>query len=228
MENKAVVITGASRGLGKAIAEAFAFKKAKVIISSRDKKDLEQVAEEINATAIVADVTKENEVIELVQKVISQFGKIDIWINNAGIWLPSGPVEEVDMKRAHDIFEVNLFGTAYGSRAILPQMKKQGYGIIVNIVSTAALQGRPNQTMYSASKHAEKGFTDSLREEVKGTGISVIGIYPGGIKTNLFDEQKPKEFDDFMLPESIAEKIIENLEKPKPEIEMVLRRPAQT
>ena len=227
MEDKVVVITGASRGLGKAIAENFSLKGAKVVISGRNKSDLDLVSKEINALPVVADVTKEDELFDLVKKTILQYKKIDIWINNAGIWLPNGPVEDIDIKRAHEIFEVNLFGTIYSTRAILPHMKKQGYGIIINIISTSALQGRPNQTIYSASKHAEKGFTDSLREELKDTNIKIIGIYPGGIKTNLFDEKKPKDFDLFMTPESIAQIIVENLEKQEPETEIVIRRPGQ-
>ena len=228
MENKVIVITGGSRGLGKAIAENFAVRKAKVVISGRDREALEQVSKETGAISVVADITRENEVSELAEKAVSPNSERSISGSTMpGVWLPSGPLEEVDMKRAHDIFEVNVFGTMYGSRIALSRMKKQGYGTIVNIVSTAALQGRPNQTIYSASKFAERGFTDSLREEIKGTGITVIGIYPGGIKTNLFDEQKPKEFDDFMSPESIAEKIAANLGKAQPETEVILRRQGQ-
>ena len=227
MENKVVVITGASRGLGKAIAQVLASKKAKVVVSGRDKKDLQQVAKEIGATAIVADVTKEKDVLKLAYDVVAKFGQIDIWVNNAGIWLPRAPIEEVDMKRAHDMFEVNLFGTVYGARAALAQMRKQGHGTILNIVSTSALTGRPLSSMYSASKYAARGFTDSLREEIKGEGITVIGAYPGGIKTHLFDEKIPDDYSDYMTPESVAQKIVENLEKTIPETEIIIRRPSQ-
>jgi short-subunit dehydrogenase len=106
-------------------------------------------------------------------------------------------------------------------------MKKQGYGMIVNVISTSALQGRPNSAIYSASKHAARGFTDSLREEVREAGITVIAIYPGGIKTNLFDEKKPADFDKFLSPEPVAEKIVENMEKKDPEPEMIIKRPGQ-
>ena len=227
MENKIVVITGGSRGLGKAMAEIFASKKAKVILSDRDSEELEKVSKEIHTLPVVADVTKEDEMFKLAQSAVFQFGKIDIWINNAGVWLPRAPIEEVDMKRAHDLFEVNVFGTIYGSRAALGQMKKQGYGTIINIISRSALGPRPNSAIYSASKHAAKGFTDALRGELEDKGILVIGIFPSGIKTNLFLEQRPEEFGDFMSPESVAEKIVENLEKAKPEIEMLIERPGQ-
>lgn len=227
MKDKVIVITGASKGLGRAMAQILASKGAQVVISGRDAQDLAQLSKEIGATAIVADVTREDQVSELAARTVAASGRIDIWINNAGVWLPRASIEDTDMKRAHDMLEVNLFGTVYGSRAALIQMKKQGQGMIVNILSTSALQGRPNSALYSASKHAAKGFTDSLREEVKGQGISVIGVCPGGIQTHLFDEKKPEDFDEFMTPEFVAQKIVENLESSVPETEMVIKRPGQ-
>jgi short-subunit dehydrogenase len=227
MEGKVIVITGASRGLGKALGQVLAEKKATVVISSRDRKEIEAMAKEIGATGIACDVTKEKDVIRIAEETVKKFGHIDIWINNAGVWLPHATIEETDMKRAHDVFEVNLFGLAYGSREAVIQMKKQGYGTIVNIISTSALKGRPKSTIYSASKHAAKGFTDSLREELNESGITVIGIYPGGIKTHLFDEKKPDEFGDFMTPEFVADKIVENLLKDNPDTDIILKRPGQ-
>ncbi len=228
MKGKNIVITGASRGLGKAMAEVAMKRGAKVMASARSEKDLEALAKEIGAVPFKADVTKEKEMIALAKAAVKEFGHIDIWINNAGVWLPRGPIEDADMDRAHELIEVNLFGTMYGTRAILPYFKEKGSGIIVNVVSTAALVGRPNSCVYSASKWAARGFTDSLREEVKAMGIKVIGIYPGGIKTDLFNEQKPSEYDDFMDPYETAVKILDNLAKQDPDVEMVLKRPGQS
>jgi NAD(P)-dependent dehydrogenase (short-subunit alcohol dehydrogenase family) len=228
MENKVVVITGGSRGLGESMARLLASKKAKVVISGRDKKDLERIAKDIGALAIAADVTKENEVTSLAEQVVKQYGQIDIWINNAGVWLPRATLEATNMDEAHKIFEVNFFGTAYGCRAAIHSMKKQKKGMIVNIVSSSALVGRPNQVVYSSSKHAAKGLTDSIREELKDSGIMVIGVYPGGIKTHLFDKNVPDDFDAFMTPEFVAGKIIENLEMPSPIPEQILKRPGQS
>jgi len=247
MQDKVVVITGASRGLGKSLANVLASKGAKLVISGRNKKDLEGVAKGIaskitkktEALAVVADITKENEVIHIADIAVEKFGRIDVWINNAGVWLPKMPIEKIDMKKAHELLEVNLFGTIYGARAAITAMKKRGDrigdGMIVNIISTSALQGRPNQSIYSASKHAAKGFTDSIREELSagnadgdaGGCITVIGVYPGGIKTSMFDAAKPADFDDFMDPDVVAAKIVENLEKDKPEVEQILKRQGQ-
>jgi short-subunit dehydrogenase len=106
-------------------------------------------------------------------------------------------------------------------------MKKQGKGRLINIVSTSALQGRPLLAMYSSSKHAAKGLTDSLREELAGSGISVIGIYPGGIKTHLFEGHEPAEFADFMTVDYVVGKIMEHLANDNPGPELILKRPGQ-
>lgn len=227
MKDKVIVITGASRGLGAALAVLFASKQAKVVVSARNEKDLQDVAGKTGAFPIVADVTCEADMVNLADQTIKKFGRIDIWINNAGIWIPRAPFEEADMKKAHTMFEVNVFGTVYGAKAALAHMRKNQAAMIVNVVSTSALNGRPNSALYSSSKYAARGFTDSLREELKGSGITVVGIYPGGIKTLLFEDQKPAEYNDFMSPESVAEKIVANLEKPAPDPEQVIRRPGQ-
>ena len=227
MNGKVVVITGGSRGLGKALAELLSAKKAKVVIFGRNESDLKAVADKNDAIAVVGDVTIEKDVEELANKAVSHFGRIDIWINNSGVWLPRMPIEQVDLKRAHYMVEVNLFGCVYGSKAVLMNMKDKGDGMIVNISSTAALQGRADSAMYCASKHALKGFTDSIRDEFKRYGIKVIAVYPGGTKTNLFDEAKPEDYDKFMEPSFVALKIVENLEKENPEEEQVLKRPGQ-
>jgi NAD(P)-dependent dehydrogenase (short-subunit alcohol dehydrogenase family) len=227
MKDKVVVITGAGRGLGKSLAYIFAKKGAQVILSDKTSEEITNIADEISGIAIVADVTDEQAVVSLTKIAVSKFGHIDYWINNAGIWIPRGPVEELQMNRVRELIDVNLYGTIHGSKTALIQMKKQGFGTIVNIISTSALQGRALSAAYSASKHAARGFTDSLREEVKDQNIKVIAVYPGGMKTHLFDEKKPDDFDQFMSAESVTSTIIENLEKDIPEGELILKRPGQ-
>jgi NAD(P)-dependent dehydrogenase (short-subunit alcohol dehydrogenase family) len=221
LKNKIVVITGGSKGLGKALAFCFLKEGSKVVVCSKEG-DFENL--ESGILGIKADVTKENEIQTLVEKVTSDFGKIDIWINNAGIWLPHKPIEETDWKRAHDLMEVNLFGTVYGSKIALDQMRKQDFGVIVNIVSTSGLDGKINETAYCASKFAAAGFTKSLAKEVDGGKIKVLGVYPGGMRTNLFDENKPKNYDEFMDPNFVAQKIIQNLKLEKPKEEIIIKK----
>jgi short-subunit dehydrogenase len=224
LKDRVVVITGASRGLGKALAEQFAKEGSRVIVSARTRSDLEEVAKSINGLAIVADVTKEGDVQNLFDSVLEKFGKIEIMVNNAGIWMPHGPVEELDAKRTHDMVEVNLFGTIYCSKLALTQMRRHGYGVIVNIISTSALEGRPNSSGYCASKFAVDGFCKSMRRETENSGIKIINVYPGGIKTSLFDEHKAAVLKDYMDPKDVAEKIVNNLKQENPQEDQVIRR----
>jgi len=222
LKNKIVVITGGTKGLGKALALSFLKENAKVIICAQNEDELINTPKGI--LGIRADVTKESDLKNLVEITIEKFKEIDIWINNAGIWLPHLPIEETDWKRAHDLIEVNLFGTVYGSKIALAQMRKQNFGTIVNIISTSGLEGKINETAYCASKFAVNGFTESLKKEVDGKKIKVISIYPGGMQTNLFDEKKPENYNEYMDPLFVAEKIIENLKKETSEEKLIIKR----
>lgn len=223
LKNKVVVVTGGTKGLGRAMANLFLQNEARVVVCSRNDDELKEIKNE-RILGINADVTKENDLKNLLDVVKEKFGQIDIWINNAGIWLPHLPIEETDWNRAHDLIEVNLFGTVYGSKTALVEMRKQGFGIIMNIISTSGLDGKINETAYCASKFAVRGFTDSLKKEVDGDKIKVLSVYPGGMKTNLFDERIPEKYNDFMNPNDVANTIIENLKKDKPEEELIIKR----
>jgi uncharacterized protein len=222
LKNKVVVITGGTKGLGKALSLCFLKNGSKVIVCAKDEKDFKDL--EIGILGIKADVTKENELQNIVDIIKEKFGALDIWINNAGIWLPHLPIEETDWKRAHDLIEVNLFGTVYGSKVALAQMRKQGFGFIVNILSTSALEGKINETAYCSSKFAAMGFTKSLEKEVDGKKIRILAVYPGGMRTNLFDEKKPEKYDDYMDPNLVALKIVKNLKKNSPKEELIIKR----
>ncbi len=225
MKDKAVVITGSSRGLGAVLARQLGAKGAKVVVSSAHHiEELQKLAQEIKGLAVVTDVTKEEDLQALAQKAVAEFGRIDVWINNAGIWLEESPIEAVDIAEFRRVMDVNLFGSVFGTRVALVQMKGQGGGVIVNIVSSAALRGRNLIAPYATSKWALRGFTDSVREENRDTNIKIIGVYPGGIKTHLFDGMEPAELADYMSPESVAEKIIANLEQENPQEELIMKR----
>ncbi|MBN1778926.1 MAG: SDR family oxidoreductase [Candidatus Buchananbacteria bacterium] len=224
LKDKVVIITGGSKGLGLSLAKKFIRAGSKVIIASRDEAELKKVAEQIGAISQFVDVTDESSVQALADFVVKKFGRIDVWVNNAGIWLPHGPIEDMDLKRVHDMLEVNLFGTIYGSKYALLQMKKQKGGTIVNILSTSALTGRPFSSGYCASKYAATGFTKSLRLEVESDNIMVVAAYPGGMQTHFFDEQKPENYDEYMSPDEVAEKIVANLQSNQLELEQEIRR----
>ncbi|HLD62595.1 MAG TPA: SDR family oxidoreductase [Candidatus Norongarragalinales archaeon] len=225
LEGKTVVITGASRGFGEALAKAFAKKRANVLISARSESELQQLAKKLKCGYFKADVTKQDEMNALAEKAKEKFGAIDVWVNNAGIFIPKAGVGETDWPRAHEMMETNFFGMVYGCLAALPQMRKQGSGVIMNVLSTASLEGKTKISAYSATKFAAKGFTESLRLEEKESGIQVFGIYPGGMQTHLFDEGKPDGFGEYMDPVKVARKVIKNLEKEKPKLDLIIRRP---
>lgn len=223
LENKVVVITGANKGLGKELAKTLIAKGALVTVSGRDQRGLEETTKELGAEWFAADVTKENEVSELATAVVAKHGRIDIWVNNAGIWMKHGPITELDTLKLHELIEVNLFGTVYGSKAALIQMKKQRAGTIINILSTSALEGRLGSSGYGASKYAALGFTKSLRLEGNESGVETLAVYPGGMQTHLFDEEKPDNYADYMQPKYVAEKIVSNLELDNPDEELVIK-----
>jgi NAD(P)-dependent dehydrogenase (short-subunit alcohol dehydrogenase family) len=224
LEGKIVVITGGCRGLGKELTSQFVQEGAKVTIADIQQEEGQKTATELGADFIMCDVTKESDVQNLANEVLEIHGQIDIWINNAGVWLPHASVEETNWQRVHEIFEVNVFGTIYGSKTALIQMRKQTEGTIINVLSTSALEGRLNSSGYCASKYAASGFTKSLRKEVTGTDIKIFGIYPSGMQTNLFDEGKPAGIDEYMQPDYVASKIIENLKLTNGEEELIIKK----
>lgn len=225
LKERVIVITGASRGLGKALAFAFAKEGVKLVLAARSKDELDAITKQTQAIAVPTDVRREEDVKHLAEIALGQYGQIDIWINNAGVRIPRAPIEEADMGRVHEMFEVNVFGVMYGSRTAFAHMKKQQRGIIVNILSTLALKGVADAAPYCASKGAAIAFTNSFRFEAARERVTVIGVYPGGMKTSFFDSYiKPKGYDQFLEPNLVAERIIENLKLDKPEDEVVVKR----
>lgn len=220
LKDKVVVITGGTKGFGKALADILKDRGSKVVICSEQDTD-----EVLSVEYKKADVRNKEEVENLLAHSIEKFGHIDIWINNAGVWLPQKEAEHADMKRVEDMFAVNVFGLMYGSQVATHQMKTQGNGMIINILSSAALGGRPLLSGYSATKFAADGFTKALRLELSDSPIKVISVYPGGMKTHLYDEAKPADFDQYMDPYEVAEKVIKNIELDSPEEEQILKRP---
>jgi uncharacterized protein len=222
IKNKVIVITGGTRGLGAAMKSDLAAKGNKIIVIARSINRTCFTNKE-NVLNVKADVTREADIKKIASRILKKFNHIDIWINNAGIWLPHAPIESMNMERVHQMIETNLFGTIYGSKHALIQMKKQKSGIIVNIISSSALAGSPRSSGYCASKFAVSGFTKSLRLEAADYGIKVIAVYPRGIRTSLFDEERPASYYKFMDSSYVAQKIICNLEKSKPCNDLIIK-----
>lgn len=226
IKNKVILITGGSQGFGKSLAKALKNEGANVIISSHEKESLELTANELSTDSFIANVTSIEDIKKLSEYAVQKYGKIDIWINNAGIQIAPSLIEEVNIEKLHYLFDVNFFGYFYGCQVALTQMKKQNNGIIININSTAGLDGKPKISAYSSSKFAIKGLTESIRKEVKDLNIQVYGIFPGGMQTDIYKEKYPNDIKEYMEVDKVVEKVINNLKLDNPEMDFIIKRPA--
>lgn len=217
LKNKNALITGAGKGIGKAVAIALAKEGVNVILVARTQSDLDQVAQEVNALGVksltlIADVANINSVNAAVEKALSEFKTIDILINNAGI-AAFGKFLELEPEAWERIIQVNLMGTYYATRAVLPNMIERKTGDIINISSTAGLSGNALTSAYSASKFAVLGLTESLMQEVRKYNIRVTALTPSTVATNMAKELKLTDGnpDKVMQAEDMAELIIAQL-----------------
>jgi 3-oxoacyl-[acyl-carrier protein] reductase len=199
LKDKVAVITGAGRGIGEAIAVAYAAEGAKVVCAARSEDEIGRVAERINGTAIQCDVSKEDDIKNLIDKSIETYGQIDILVNNAGAVarLPTHelPVEEWDL-----VQNVTLRGTFLCTKYALPGMLERGEGIIINVSSGAGLHGPVNRSAYTAAKHGVNGFTKVLYTEYFKKGIRPYVVCPGPTVSAMRSESFPTE-----VPESLIQ-----------------------
>ncbi|MHB1086690.1 MAG: SDR family NAD(P)-dependent oxidoreductase [Minisyncoccota bacterium] len=216
LKDAKVVLTGGARGLGAALARELVAHGAHVLISDIDSTDLSDLGVELDMPTMHCNVTEREQVEALGRAAIEEWGKIDLWINNAGIWMPYSPAENIDFGRAHQLVEVNYFGLAYGMLEAVKHMRERKSGIILNTISVRALKGKALGAAYSASKFAAEGFTQAVRDEVKDSGIRVLGVYPYRIKTGLFGENKHADYEQSMDPADVAKIIVDNLREEEP------------
>ena len=189
LKDKVAIITGGGRGIGKAISIAYAAEGARVVIAARSAAQLEEVGKEITAQggealAVPTDLRIREEVENLVQKTVDQFGRIDILVNNAGI-NPRGLFLDSTDEEWEQGWQINVMGVVYCCRAALPIMQQQGSGNIINVGSGMGQVGRSNLSVYCASKAALHGLTQSIAEEVWEDGIIANVLIPGPVKTEL-------------------------------------------
>ncbi|WP_444647598.1 SDR family oxidoreductase [Flavobacterium columnare] len=180
MDKKVVVITGASSGIGKAIGEFLQDKGYVVYGTSRNPERVENSKIQL----LALDVRNINTIKKAVEEIIAKSGRIDVLINNAGVGI-TGPIEEIPTEEMRIHFETNLFGPIEVIKAVLPQMRSQKSGLIINITSIAGYMGLPYRGIYSASKGALGLVTEALRMETKQFGIEITNIAPGDFATNI-------------------------------------------
>ncbi len=196
LSDQTAIITGASHGLGLAIAHAYVEAGASVLLCGRDKSSLEKARSEVSQLACskqdvetqVADISKVEDVEVLVERSIESWSSLDILVNNAGIYGPKGCIEDVDWDEWQEAIRINLFGSVLMSRAVLPHMKERRYGKIVQLSGGGATGPMPMISAYAASKAAVVRFAETLAEEVSDFQIDVNAIAPGALNTRMLAE----------------------------------------
>ncbi len=224
LDQQVVVITGASSGIGLAVADAAARRGARLVLAARSEKTLQDVARRINAAGgeavyVIADVSVRSDVERIATTAIAQFGRIDTWINNAGLSI-YGRLDEVHEEDSRRLFDINFWGVVNGSLVALPHLK-MSKGTLINVGSEVSDAVIPLQGMYSASKHAVKGFTDALRvelEEVDKAPVTITLIQPSAVNTPFpqharnYMMSEPKLPQPQLDPNQVAEAIVDAAE----------------
>ncbi|RPD50432.1 3-ketoacyl-ACP reductase [Hymenobacter sediminis] len=217
LAGKNALVTGAGKGIGRAVAVALAQEGANVALLARTESQLREVAQEIEAlgvkaVVVTADVADRAAAEAAVNQALTELGSIDILINNAGIGTFAKLVD-MDPEEWENIIRVNLLGTYYITRAVLPQMIQRESGDIINIASTAGQRGAATTSAYSASKFALLGLTESLMQEVRKQNIRVSALTPSTVATELAINNKLTDGnpEKVMQPEDLAEFIISQL-----------------
>lgn len=217
LEGRGAIITGASQGLGFAVAEAFVDAGADILVCARTVPDLKKATARLTSKAgnaqkvvsVTADVSKEEDVQRLAKVASEKLSGLHILVNNAGVYGPKGNIEDIDWAEWTQAIEINLYGSILMCRAVLPVLKKQQYGKIIQISGGGATSPLPRISAYAASKAGIVRFAETLAEEVRGTGIDVNAIAPGALNTRLLDEVLDSG------PEGVGDNFFQNAIKQK-------------
>ena len=196
LAGRAAIVTGGSHGLGLEIARAYVAAGARVLVCARDATDLDRARGELvkvasdpaSVATAEADVSQPAAVERLVGDALERFSRIDVLVNNAGIYGPTGLIEEVAWDEWEHAVRVNLFGSVLCCRAVLPHFRANGYGKIVQLSGGGATSPLPRLSAYAASKAAIVRFAETLAEELEGTGVDVNAIAPGALNTRLLEQ----------------------------------------
>ncbi|KYF82078.1 short-chain dehydrogenase [Sorangium cellulosum] len=224
-----VVITGASSGIGRGAAIAFARRGARVVIAARNAAALEDVAAEcasVGARALVVptDVRDECAVRDLARAACEAFGRIDVWVNNAAVFLYAR-ADEAPYETYRQVIETNLLGYVHGARAALPYFRRQGAGVLINNVSALGKFGAPTMSAYVASKFGILGLASSLRQELSGApDIHVCSLLPSAVDTPIYQHagnytgRAVQPIPPVLRPEQVVKAMVSLAERPRPEV----------
>ena len=193
LHGKVAVVTGASMGIGDAIARLFASEGATVVLASRDLARVEAARDSIAAAlpgsaerllGVACDVRRREDLERLLSITTGRYGRVDIWVNNAGFGLVDS-VQRMNMDECRRMFDTNLFGAVTGMQVVIPRMREQGSGAIVNVSSVAGYIAVPYMAAYGATKHALNCFSKAARLELRNTGVQINNVCPGYVKTEF-------------------------------------------
>ncbi|HEU4965288.1 MAG TPA: SDR family oxidoreductase [Bacilli bacterium] len=224
LRDQIVLITGSSSGIGREAALRFAAKGAVPVLVARSQDKLTELAQEIQlrynieAPVYAMDVTDPDAVQTVTQAVLDRFGRVDILVNNSGFGVFKSTVE-IPMEEVEAMMDVNYFGLVRMTKAILPSMLERNSGHIINTASLAGFFAGPTHGCYAATKFAVMGFSEALRFELHGTGVTLSTINPGPVETPFFDNadrNKVPKFAAFLQPEAVADSVLRAAVERKP------------
>ncbi|GAB2497532.1 SDR family NAD(P)-dependent oxidoreductase [Alkalibacterium psychrotolerans] len=217
MDKKHVVITGAGSGLGASLALKYAEMDYHVTLLGRTYSKLRYVADKMtsdNVSLYTIDVSSADEVEKVFNEIREESEQIDVLVNNAGVGV-FDDAEKLTTDVIDQMIDINLKGTIFCTQAVLPEMKERNDGTIIQVISTAGLEGKTLESVYCASKYGQRGFTESIIKELNDTDIHVLAAYMGGMKTSFWDDMYSKdEIEHLMDPDDVADIILANV-KPR-------------
>lgn len=216
LDGKTAIVTGSTKGIGRAVAEALVREGMNVCVSARNEDEVSDTVAELNsfgrgqAAGAVCDVRVYEEVQALFAHAVEEFGGVDVLINNAGVGIFQ-TVEETSPEDFRAVIETNLFGVFYCCRAAIPLMRARGGGHIINVSSLAGTNAHPRMAAYNASKFGLNGFSEALMQEVRHDGIKVSYVMPGSVNTHFGGDEPDEEKSWQLQPEDIARVVLDLL-----------------
>jgi short-subunit dehydrogenase len=235
IKDKIAIVTGATEGIGKEIAKKLTAAGAKVVLAARNDEKLAAVAHELpGSLAVHTDMANQNDIQNLIDRALEVYGRIDILVNNAGIGM-QGPVERIDIDKYHHMMNVNLFGPTYAMELVIPHMREQGGGMILNISSRVSKNYYPNLAAYVSTKYALNAISLTARAELAKDNIVVSVMHPKMTATGFgknsigadptdspssYAERARARGMEVDTPEQVAEKTMELIKSEEPEAEM--------
>ncbi|HEY6660066.1 MAG TPA: SDR family oxidoreductase [Pyrinomonadaceae bacterium] len=217
LTGKTAIVTGGTRGIGRAIGKSLVSAGAKVAITARNEKEIAGAVAKLNelgnAAGYVCDVRDYDQVKSVFANIAKDFGGVDILVNNAGIGI-FAPVESMSVEDFRAVLETNVFGVFYCCHEAIPLMKQRGGGYIINISSLAGTNAHPKMAAYNASKFGLNGFSEALMQEVRHDGIKVSYIMPGSVNTEFGGDEPSDEKSWQLQPDDIARVVLNLLQYP--------------